>query len=422
MENKKSTLTDKMFATIGRITTEVGQMSDLSTILQFITNSLSIAFDYSEDIFVSIIYNGISYTNGQSSASAYKLTTPINVNGEVKGTIVFSVEKTDNQTDSNTAQLFINNIGEIIATQAIRLKYSTLKIQNRERLKELDAINYTTQIIKHGLPVDETLQSICNMLPRAWLHSDWTVARIRFQEKQYTSFNFAVTQWGMNEPFATIDNKKGNIEIYYLRDFEQNSEPIFLPEERNLIVNIARLITGYLNSFKGSEIILQKAVIDVQQHRTEQLRRSLSKEHKPLQQYFNQQMMDKYVYLDMMKYKIKHILFVSTLYDAFLLENDDTFFEKFMGEIYQYSLFSLPRITGVSTEEDALEIMETTPIDLVILMVGIDRESPIKLSEKIKELNDSVPVYLLVNKKDDEKYFDNLIPTISSVDKMFVWT
>jgi len=45
--------------------------------------------------------------------------------------------------------------------------------------------------------------------------------------------------------------------------------------------------------------------------------------------------------------KVKNILFVATLYDAFILENEDSFFEQFMGEIYQYSLFSLPRITGV---------------------------------------------------------------------------
>ena len=414
-------LTDRMLATIGRMTAEAAQFDNRNSMLQYIANTVAEGFDSPEGIFVTIVYKGTSYTNGLPADSAERESVPVMVAGEVKGSINVSWPMARPTTDAADNQ-YIECVANVIATQAVRLKYAELKWQNRERLKELDAINYTTQIIKHGLPIDETLQSICSMLPRAWLNSDWAVARIKFQDKQYTSLNFTVTQWGMNEQFATIDNKKGSIEIYYLRDFEQDGKPVFLPEERNLLANIARLITGYLNSFKGSEIILQKAVIDVQQHRTDQLRRSLSKEHKPLQQYFNQQMMDKYVYLDMMKYKIKHILFVSTLYDAFLLENDDTFFEKFMGEIYQYSLFSLPRITGVSSEEDALEILDTTPIDLVILMVGIDRESPIALSAKIKEMNDSIPVYLLVNKKDDEKYFNSLIPTITSVDKMFVWT
>ena len=420
-QHSQNLLTDKMLATIGLMTAEASQFADRNSMLQYVANTVAAGFDATDGVFVSIVYKGISYTNGLAAAAAERISVPVEIVGEVKGSINVSWPTARNVSDAADNQ-YIECVAEIIATQVMRLKYADIKVQNRERIKELDAINYTTQIVKHGLPIDETLQSICNMLPRAWLHNDWAAARIKFQDKQYTSLNFMVTQWGMNEQFATIDNKKGSIEIYYLRDFEQSGEPVFLPEERNLLANIARLITGYLNSFKGSEIILQKAVIDVQQHRTDQLRRSLSKEHKPLQQYFNQQMMDKYVYLDMMKYKIKHILFVSTLYDAFLLENDDTFFEKFMGEIYQYSLFSLPRITGVSSEEDALEILETTPIDLVILMVGIDRESPIALSAKIKEMNDSIPVYLLINKKDDEKYFNNLIPTITSVDKMFVWT
>jgi len=420
-QHSQNLLTDKMLATIGLMTAEASQFADRNSMLQYVANTVAAGFDATDGVFVSIVYKGISYTNGLAAAAAERISVPVVIVGEVKGSINVSWPTARNVSDATDNQ-YIECVADIIATQVMRLKYADIKVQNRERIKELDAINYTTQIVKHGLPIDETLQSICNMLPRAWLHNDWAAARIKFQDKQYTSLNFMVTQWGMNEQFATIDNKKGSIEIYYLRDFEQSGEPVFLPEERNLLANIARLITGYLNSFKGSEIILQKAVIDVQQHRTDQLRRSLSKEHKPLQQYFNQQMMDKYVYLDMMKYKIKHILFVSTLYDAFLLENDDTFFEKFMGEIYQYSLFSLPRITGVSSEEDALEILETTPIDLVILMVGIDRESPIALSAKIKEMNDSIPVYLLINKKDDEKYFNNLIPTITSVDKMFVWT
>ena len=330
-QHSQNLLTDKMLATIGLMTAEASQFADRNSMLQYVANTVAAGFDATDGVFVSIVYKGISYTNGLAADAAERISVPVEIVGEVKGSINVSWPTARNVSDAADNQ-YIECVADIIATQVMRLKYADIKVQNRERIKELDAINYTTQIVKHGLPIDETLQSICNMLPRAWLHNDWAAARIKFQDKQYTSLNFMVTQWGMNEQFATIDNKKGSIEIYYLRDFEQSGEPVFLPEERNLLANIARLITGYLNSFKGSEIILQKAVIDVQQHRTDQLRRSLSKEHKPLQQYFNQQMMDKYVYLDMMKYKIKHILFVSTLYDAFLLENDDTFFEKFMGE------------------------------------------------------------------------------------------
>ena len=181
------------------------------------------------------------------------------------------------------------------------------------------------------------------------------------------------------------------------------------------------MISGYLNNFKGREIIHRKGVPVQVIHPSDEFRNSLTKSKKPLQLYFNQQSIDKYIYLDMMKYKIKHILFVATLYDAFTLESEDSFFEKFMGEAYQYSLFSVPRITGVSSAEEALNLLETTHFDLVILMAGMDREAPVILSEKIRAKNESLPIYLLLNKKSDIKYFEELVPTIRSVDKLFVW-
>jgi hypothetical protein len=93
-----------------------------------------------------------------------------------------------------------------------------------------------------------------------------------------------------------------------------------------------------------------------------------------------------------------------------------------MGEIYQYSLFSVPRITGASTAQEALELLETTNFNLVILMAGVDREASIQLSEQIKGKHENLPVYLLLNRKSDIKYYEELVPTIRSVDKLFVWS
>jgi hypothetical protein len=313
------------------------------------------------------------------------------------------------------------NLANLIAGFATRDLFNQLYYENTERLKELKAINQTSYYIEYGQSVHETLQNICSVLPQSWQYPEYTVARITFERKEYVSSNFRETQWSQKENFVTIDNNKGSIEIFYTKEFPLAHEGPFLTEERNLLINIAKLVAGYLNSFKGREYYNKNISMATQNYRSEELRNFLTKSKKPLQLYFNQQTIDKYIYLDMMKYKIKHILFVSTLYDAFTLESEDSFFERFMGEIYQYSLFSLPRITGVSSAEEALALLETTHFDLVILMVGIDLEAPVSLSEQIKEKNDSLPVYLLLNKKNEVKYFEELVPTIRSVDKIFVW-
>ena len=58
----------------------------------------------------------------------------------------------------------------------------------------------------------------------------------------------------MREPFITFDNKRGTIEVFYLKEFPQSFEGPFLKEERQLIINLGKLISGYLNSYKGREI------------------------------------------------------------------------------------------------------------------------------------------------------------------------
>ena len=123
----------------------------------------------------------------------------------------------------------------------------------------------------------------------------------------------------------------------------------------------------------------------------------------------------------MMKYKVKEILFVATLYDAYNLEKDDSFFEKFMGPIYQYSLFSLPRIIGVSSHEQALDLLQSSKFDMVVLMVGADVNDPIQLGSKIREYSSDIPIYLLLNQRSNVAYFQNIILQNSLFNKIFIW-
>ena len=268
------------------------------------------------------------------------------------------------------------NIAGLITGSAIKRVFDELLNDNRERVKELNVINQTSEIVTMGLPMDETLQKIADILPKSWQYPKHTAARITYEGRQYVSREFTETQWVQRENFITIDNKKGSIEIFYLKEFPAEYEGPFLKEERNLIINIGRLLSGYLNNYKGREIYSKIKYKEIQPFKPDEYRQSLVKNKRPLQLFFNQQTLDKYIYLDMMKYKVKEILFVATLYDAFILEKEDGFFEQFMGIIYQYSLFSLPRITGVTSPEEAMEMLDTTHFDLVIIMVGLDKESP----------------------------------------------
>lgn len=408
------------------ITSEVLRTSPtLDSALRELCNILPMAWQYPAQTVVRICYGGRTFVSSNFRETKWFMKQNLDAPNKKDQTIeVFYLKEFPQAYEGpflKEERNLLINISNLIAGAAIRDTFARLKYENTERIKELKAINQTSYIIENGKSERETIQNICSILPQSWQYPEYTVARITFERNEYVSPHFRETQWFQKENFVTIDNNKGNIEIFYTKSFPQADEGPFLKEERDLLSNISKLVAGYLNSCKGREYYSKNVPVASATFKTEDFRNSLTKNKKPLQLYFNQQTIDKYVYLDMMKYKIKHILFVSTLYDAYTLESEDSFFERFMGEIYQYSLFSLPRITGVSSNEEALELLETTHFDLVLLMVGIDRETPISLSEQIKAKHDSLPVYMLLNKKSEVKYFEELVTTLPSIDKIFVW-
>jgi CheY-like chemotaxis protein len=408
-------------------TTRILQTSrNFEDALQSICNILPDGWQYPDFTAARIRYNRKEYVSRDFKDTPWVMAETFELPKKKKGTIeIFYLQEFGAEDEGpflTEERNLLINIANLISGSATRKVFNKLIHDSTERLKELKAINNTSRIIEEGMPVEETLQEICCILPRSWQYPRHTAARIRFEGNTYMSKEFDETPWMQSEPFVTIDNKVGTVEVFYQRQFPDEDEGPFLREERNLLINISKLISGYLNNFKGRGIIQLKGISPHEIHPSDAFRTTLTRNKKPLQLYFNQQAIDKYIYLDMMKYKIKHILFVSTFYDAFTLESEDSFFAKFMGEIYQYGLFSVPRITGASNPEEALELLETTHFDLVILMAGMDRDAPLHLSEQIRERNESMPIYLLLNRKSEIKYYEDLLPSLRSVDKLFVWS
>ncbi len=410
---------------INQISDILKQEQNFEDALKKICDTLPAALQHPEHTAVRIIYNKQVYTSSFFYKTRWVLRqtfeTQLGKTGIIEVYYLKDFPILDEGPFLKEERELINNISDIISGIAAKKLLTRLVADNTERLKELSAINKTTSIISAGKPVEETLQEICNILPDSWQYPEYTAARITFEGFTVVSRPFQETIWRQMESFITIDNKKGWIEIFYLEEFPKIYEGPFMKEERNLIVNIAQLISGYLNNFIGRDALRKREIVKVTDNKGTEYRDSLIKKGKPLQQYFNQKTLDKYIYLDMMKYKVKEILFVATFYDAFILENEDAFFEQFMGEIYQYSLFSLPRITAVSSDEQALELAQSAKFDFAILAVGEDENAPVMLAKQIKTLKPELPVFLLLNKKGNVKYFESLVSTSRFIDKLFIW-
>lgn len=300
--------------------------------------------------------------------------------------------------------------------------FQELQAENIERLKELAAINKTSSILKAGKAIDETLQQICLILPPAYQYPAFTSARISFAGKQYRSSNYKRTKWVQKQGFETIDGEKGEIEIFYLKEYPVRDEGPFLEEERHLIFNIANLISGYLNGIKGSRFInrpyLSQEVSDAPPEDQDE---PLITNRKLLQKFLNKSNVNRDVYHDLMPFKVKEILLIANLYDAYSIEKEGKFSEHVLGEYHQLNLTSVPRITGVSSAEEAFEQLNSRHFDLIILMVGADKNITLSLSERIKKTFPYVPVFLLLNNNSNIAFYEKKTRFSAYIDRTFVW-
>jgi hypothetical protein len=289
----------------------------------------------------------------------------------------------------------------------------------RERLKELAAINQTTSILRSGKLIEEALHQICLILPKAWQYPEFTVCRIRYSNFEMISPGFRESQWCQKQTFITIDNLEGSIEIFYLKAFSHAFEGPFLEEERHLIINLANLITGYLNSVKGKAIL--KKVTEKEQPEIRQKDESTKYSRKLLQTFLNRTNYNRDLYHDLMPYKVREILLVANLYDAYSIEKEGRFSEHVLGEYYQLSLSSMPRITGASTTEEVIQQLDSKHYDLVIIVMGGDKRFPSELSMKIKEQYQYIPVFLLLNSNSELAMVEHEPDKLTWIDRVFVW-
>ncbi|MCD4678760.1 MAG: hypothetical protein K8S00_00080, partial [Bacteroidales bacterium] len=296
-----------------------------------------------------------------------------------------------------------------------------LIVVSHERLKELSAINQTVSLIKEGRSLDETLQQICNLLPKAWQHSEHSEARIVFNRKIWTSNNdFDITKWHQVQNFNTIDGNKGSIEIYYTKEFPFADEGPFLKEERNLLQNLANIIGGYINSEKGKTLISSERIDPIGKDAPVIPDISDSGLHL-LHKFLRKINADRDIYHDLMPFKVKEILLVATLYNAFNLELEGSFSNDIFSEYHHLNLSSIPRITGVSSYEEAIDQLNYKHFDLIIIMIGVDKDAPFTFCEKIKSRFMYIPVYLLLNYSHEAALIKNYSERQKLFDKTFAW-
>lgn len=125
-------------------------------------------------------------------------------------------------------------------------------------------------------------------------------------------------------------------------------------------------------------------------------------------------------FISLMKKRIYHVLLISSVYDAFMLEEDGRIDEQIFNEYVSLNLRYPPTFILVSTRDEAMKVLTEEAIDLVIIMLSSREKQTYDLAETIKREYEEIPIVVLaplsreLSIKIDRK-------ELKSVDYVFNW-
>ena len=136
---------------------------------------------------------------------------------------------------------------------------------------------------------------------------------------------------------------------------------------------------------------------------------------------YDQSRRERNIFHDLMRYRVREVLLVASLYDSFVVESDGILNEQVYGEYFNLNLNTVPRLTSAYSAEEAMDLFREGRFDLVILMAGLDFDAPLDLARAMKDIWPGVPVLLLVTNNSSLAALDMTRPELAAVDRVFVW-
>jgi CheY-like chemotaxis protein len=127
------------------------------------------------------------------------------------------------------------------------------------------------------------------------------------------------------------------------------------------------------------------------------------------------------IFHELMGKKIREILLVSSLYDACIIEEDGRLSERIIHEYRGLNLSRPPRVTWVSSAEEALSRLDQKAFDMVITMPRLADMDAFDLGRRIKSRHAKLPVLLLTHDAlTPESLSTQVYP--QGIDGIFVWS
>jgi CheY-like chemotaxis protein len=126
------------------------------------------------------------------------------------------------------------------------------------------------------------------------------------------------------------------------------------------------------------------------------------------------------VFSSLMPFRVREILLVSSLYDAYILEEDGRLTDLIAAEYRTLNLPYAPNVTRISTGEQGLEEVSSGKYDLVITQMRLGYMDPAEFARLAKESQPDLPVVMLAYETRELKQILERDQD-GAFDQVFVW-
>ncbi|MBN2614201.1 MAG: pyruvate, phosphate dikinase [Bacteroidales bacterium] len=284
---------------------------------------------------------------------------------------------------------------------------------SRSRLDMLAVINRINQVITQKKGINATLQKVVETINTDYMPAYFELFQITFDGKVYkASTGKDKGGFCLERSFDTVDGKEGTVQYCLPEDRSTDSD--IRGDQDYFLSTLLRLLTRFLNPLVSTNGNNRNGKAQDPQERE-----FIS--GKFLHWFLNKNTYSRDIYHDLMPFKATEILLISSLYDAYSIEREGRFAEHMLGQYGQLNLTSIPRITGVASVQQALNLLSKKNFDLIIYMVGVDKETPLLASRQIKETFPHIPIFLLLNNNSDVSYFKIEQTNLPYIDRVFAW-